>query len=184
MLVNKSKSTLRRLYQFHWKQKCCSQSANPWPWWSPPGDMLGSRRSAKTAFDCSTWVSDTMSGTPVNEWRQWNELLVKNIINQLNCFFFREINNSVLQIAYYWISHHLMVFLNDSIPVVIWYSLAIIIIPCHLERKVFKRQSSFGVILPKRPYPPWLRMADRARLAGYPRIQHYVFFSSTWSMKL
>ena len=28
-------------------------------------------------------------------------------------------------------------------------------------------------ILPKGPYPPWLRMTDRALLAGYPRYHEY-----------
>ena len=35
-------------------------------------------------------------------------------------------------------------------------------------------------ILPKGPYPPCLRMADRALLAGYPRYMHYSAWMSQW----
>ena len=49
--------------------------------------MLGSRRSAETAFDCSAWLSDTMSATPVNEWHEWNELLVKKYHKSVKLFF-------------------------------------------------------------------------------------------------
>ena len=39
------------------------------------------------------------------------------------------------------------------------------------DRDIFMTYHIEG-ILPKGPYPPYLRMADRAHLAGYPRYIH------------
>ena len=36
-----------------------------------------------------------------------------------------------------------------------------------------KIKAHFGGLLPKGPSPPYLRMADRALLAGYPRLVRY-----------
>ena len=42
----------------------------------------------------------------------------------------------------------------------------------------FQAQNDIDGILPKGPYPPCLRMADRALLAGYPR--HAITLASSW----
>ena len=51
----------------------------------------------------------------------------------------------------------ILVSVNDMAPKV-----------CKFEKLLFRLLHIDG-ILPKGPYPPWLRMADRALLAGYPR---------------
>ena len=53
-----------------------------------------------------------------------------------------------------------------------------------LERKGYKTSGRFEGILQKGPYPPCLRMADRALLAGYPRFMNHGFLYNGVTLKI